>query len=81
MKDTLSLSLDWRSGRLQLWSLLARRSLCVCGAVTDSVTIAEDVFAGIFSLFTLSSCEKMILQLAILSCDAGVSLNKMFFTP
>ena len=26
--------------------------VCECGAVTDSVTIPEDVFAGIFSLFT-----------------------------
>ena len=84
MKDSLSFSLPG----LAVWSSSAvmvpigeTEFVCECGAVTDSVTIAEDVFAGIFSLLTQSSCEKMMLQLTMLSSDAGVSLSKMFLTP
>ena len=77
--ERLSLS-PWIGGLVVVCSYgpFWRDGVCVCGAVTDSVTIPEDVFAGIFSLFTRSSREKKMLQLSILSCDAGVSL---FVTP
>ena len=82
VKDSLSLPLDWWSGRrLQLWSLLARRSLCVRRRHGQRDDSGGRVCRHLFLLFTQSFCEKMMLQLSILSCDAGVSLSKMFFTP
>ena len=68
MKDSLS---PWIGGLVVCsYGPFWRDGVCVCGAVTDSVTIAEGMFAGIFSL------QRMMLQLAILLCEESVCLSK-----